>query len=164
MPHTDASRLKRRHLLKGAGLATQIALSDDPSCPQFKGDCVAVEDALDAYWELRKQYVARHKCDQRLANHKVAALFVRTLTDRTAQDFFIFGESVDAGEQRVVLATFMFNIIYGILRIDDMKVHEALEEDIDYCLIMEFPENLEWFCLAMHTLCRLAGEPTNDRI
>lgn len=152
----------RRQFLVACGHAAAKALEGHPSKPVFCERSVHLDAVVARYGELRDQFVEQQgMAGGLLANHKVAALYVSVLSRTPPEHLFTFAAKTPAGERRLVLAAMMNALVLGVLRIDPIAVDEALQDDLEYCLLKEPPSNLEWICFAMHALCRHRGQPTN---
>ena len=153
---------RRRGMLLDAGKKTESLFSNLGFSVSFLRKSVAIDTALTGYLKLRAEFAKIHGTgDNLLANHKIAALYIWTLTNYQASEFFIFKDKIPSPGKRLALATFMYFVIYGVLEIDPEDMDESIQDDLEYCLLKERPENLEWLCLTMHTFCRYRGKPTN---
>lgn len=154
--------LKRRGMLLDAGKKTESLFSSLGFPVSFLRKSVAIDKALTDYMKLRTEFAEiQGTGDNLLANHKIAALYIWTLANYTASEFFTFKGKVPNSGKRIALVTFMYFVIYGILEIDPQDMDESIQDDLEYCLLKERPENLEWLCLTMHAFCRYRGKPTN---
>lgn len=148
-----------------AGKVTEMALAGTQYAPNFMENSDNIDAAVEDYSMLREQYVREHKIgDGLLANHKVAAIYAFGLTKKKADLFFQFGIDATSAYRRSVLASFMFNLVFGVLFIDEKRMNKLLREDLEYCLLKENPRNLEWLCLTMHAICRACGEASNTAV
>lgn len=165
IPNSPYLEAQRRALLVKCGKLTQKMVAEEGADLQFLENSIHLDDAVSKYTNIRQQYVAHHKMvDGLLANHKVAAIYVYVLTSRPASQFFLFPEGVSSQFRRGVMGSFMYNIVHGVLDIEKDRLSQDVKTDLDYCLLMEDPANLEWLCFAMHSLCRHCGTPTDTRV
>ncbi|MDQ0530483.1 hypothetical protein [Azospirillum rugosum] len=152
----------RRSFLVTCGQAAAKGLEDHPSKPVFSEDSLHLDAIVTRYGELREQFVSQHgMVGGLLANHKVAALYISILSRTPPEHLFTFTHETPIGERRLALAAMMNAVVLGVLQIDPATVNEALQDDLEYCLLKEPPSNLEWICFGMHALCRHLGRPTN---
>jgi hypothetical protein len=125
-------------------------------------DSKSIDQALSEYLKLRSEFANfQGMGENRIANHKVSALYVWTLTNYDACQFFNFDNKDLKNISRVVIVVFIYFVMYGILGINSKDMDSSIQEDIEYCLGKETPTNLEWLCLTMHALCRYRGTSTN---
>jgi|tagenome__1003787_1003787.scaffolds.fasta_scaffold20945229_2 hypothetical protein len=162
MSESISVELKRRGMLIEAGKRTESVYEKLGYSISFLSDSIAINEVLENYLKLRSQFAKLQGTgDNILANHKVAALYIWTLTDYKANQFFLFEGDTLINGKRAPLVTFMYFVIYGILAIDPHDMDDSIQKDLEYCLLREAPENLEWLCLTMHAICRYRGDPTN---
>jgi hypothetical protein len=110
----------------------------------FLRKSLSIDEALKKYLELRSQFANfQGTGDNLLASRKVAALYIWTLTDYDAFQFFSIDNALPKNSCRVVLTTFMYFVIYGILEINPQDMDESVHKDLEYCLLKEPPGNLE---------------------
>ncbi|MEO5335403.1 MAG: hypothetical protein H7841_00715 [Magnetospirillum sp. WYHS-4] len=155
---------KRRGYLLNCGRKTAEIFADDPARPQFREGSDVLAKIVRAYKQVRSEFVARHGIkDSLLANHKVAAIWTLILTETKPEHLFEFAGETPSNARRAVLVAYMYTVIYGLLEIDPADITEQLHEDLEYCLLKEPPNSLEWLCLTMHALCHRHGTVTNTR-
>ncbi|MFC5359974.1 hypothetical protein [Azospirillum himalayense] len=159
-----ASADMRRQFIISCGRSAVTSLSDDPFAPIFLENSLHLERLISDYGVLRQQFVQRHgMASGLLANHKVAALYIWLLSKIDPSSLFLFPANAPLGVRRLALVNMMHAVVVGALQILPERVDSELQADLEYCLLKETPENLEWLCFAMHALCRLSGKATNLR-
>ncbi|MEI6986526.1 MAG: hypothetical protein WCK65_10385 [Rhodospirillaceae bacterium] len=161
MPSPEELFQSRKDLLVTAGKMVEDAFYEDGV--KFIPDSDKLSWTICNYQHTRDQFVRRHKMvGGLLANHKVAAIYIHTITRLEATEFFLFQRNNTPEFRRSVLVSMMYILMYGLLSIRQSDMDEHLKIDIDYCLLVPEPDNLEWLCLTMHAICRLCGTATNS--
>jgi hypothetical protein len=153
---------RRRGMLRYAAARTVDTYADLGIGIHFNDDAAELNSLIKKYLKLRGEFAEfQNTGENLLANHKVAALYIWVFRDTKFSSLFSFERSKDDNLRRAVMATFIYFIMYGVMSIDRNRMDESLHEDLEYCLLMERPQNLEWLCLTMHAICRYRGSPTN---
>src|SRR3954471_8744129 len=101
--------LRRRGMLLDAGKKTESVYAKVGYTISFLHDSITIDEILNNYLKLRSQFSnLQGTGDNLLANHKVAALYIWTLTECKANQFFLFeGDTLIKG-RRAALVTFMY--------------------------------------------------------
>lgn len=79
-------------------------------------------------------------------NYKIAACFIFLLSREPAERFFTFEPETPDSDRRQVIGSMMYNIVHSLCLLRKATELEELEliEDLEYCLIREIPQNLEF--------------------
>src|SRR3954451_24302061 len=109
MTESISVELKRRGMLLDAGKKTESIYARLGYSVSFLRDSIAINEALENYLKLRSQFASLQGTGNNLlANHKVAALYIWTLTDYKANQLFLFEGDTLINGKRAPLVTFMY--------------------------------------------------------